>query len=132
LIFDNCEDEELLAEWRPTSGGCRVLVTSRRSTFSTHLGVHTLPLDILLRVESLTLLCSLAYGHARGAVDDAALDAICAELGDLPLALHLAGSFLACYRTEFPPAAYLTQLRAPALLEHPSLKGRGTTLSPTN
>jgi Domain of unknown function (DUF4062) len=31
LVFDNCEEESLLEAWRPTSGGCRVLVTSRRS-----------------------------------------------------------------------------------------------------
>ncbi len=30
LIFDNCEDEGLLMRWRPPSGGCCVLVTSRR------------------------------------------------------------------------------------------------------
>ena len=30
LVFDNCEDEALLAQWRPPTGGCRVLVTSRR------------------------------------------------------------------------------------------------------
>jgi hypothetical protein len=30
LIFDNCETEMLLADWLPTSGGARVLVTSRR------------------------------------------------------------------------------------------------------
>ncbi|MEZ4659844.1 MAG: hypothetical protein R2911_19995 [Caldilineaceae bacterium] len=30
LVFDNCEDPALLAQWRPTSGGCCVLVTSRR------------------------------------------------------------------------------------------------------
>jgi len=29
LVFDNCEDEALLAQWRPPHGGCRVLVTSR-------------------------------------------------------------------------------------------------------
>jgi hypothetical protein len=31
LVFDNCEDEALLAQWRPPQGGCRVLVTSRRA-----------------------------------------------------------------------------------------------------
>src|SRR5262249_30891168 len=30
LVFDNCEEEALLDAWRPPSGGCRVLVTSRR------------------------------------------------------------------------------------------------------
>ena len=30
LVFDNCEEEKLLTEWRPKTGGCRVVVTSRR------------------------------------------------------------------------------------------------------
>jgi tetratricopeptide (TPR) repeat protein len=131
LVFDNCEDEDLLAEWRPTTGGCRVLVTCRRSAFSPHLGVYALPLDVLPRAESLALLRSLARGQPREAADDATLDAICAELGDLPLALHLAGSFLASYRDAVTPTAYLAQLRARTLLGHPSLQGRGVASSPT-
>ena len=39
LVFDNCEDEELLAEWMPVTGGCRVLVTCRRSHWS-HDAIH--------------------------------------------------------------------------------------------
>ena len=49
LIFDNCEEESLLDSWRPPSGGCRVLVTSRRSEWSPTLGVTALPLDLLPR-----------------------------------------------------------------------------------
>ena len=30
LIFDNCEDENTLQQWRPLSGGCWLTVTSRR------------------------------------------------------------------------------------------------------
>jgi tetratricopeptide (TPR) repeat protein len=131
LVFDNCEDEKLLAEWRPKTGGSRVLATSRRSTFSAHLGVRTLPLDVLPRAESLALLRVLAHEQPFEAADEATLDAICAELGDLPLALHLAGSFLARYRSAVTPAAYLAQLRSPALLDHPSLQGHGAGSSPT-
>ena len=40
LIFDNCEDESLLAHWRPPSGGCRILVTSRRTRWAAALGVE--------------------------------------------------------------------------------------------
>jgi hypothetical protein len=71
------------------------------------------------------------YGQTSGTVDEATLDAICAELGDLPLALHLAGSFLACYRDTTTPAAYLAELRNQALLEHESLQGDGAETSPT-
>ena len=128
LVFDNCEDEALLASWRPRAGGCRVLVTSRREIWSLHLGVHALSLGVLQRPESLTLL----HSHRPDlAPDDSLLDAIAAELGDLPLALHLAGSYLARYRhTPFgQPAAYLEALRRPDLLEHRSLTLPGT--SPT-
>jgi tetratricopeptide (TPR) repeat protein len=131
LVFDNCEDEELLAKWRPATGGSRVLVTSRLPAFSPYLGVRTFPLDVLPRAESLALVRSLNRSPASDAADEATLDAICAEVGDLPLALHLAGSFLTCYRHAITPAAYLAQLRSPALLEHPPLKGRGTAISPT-
>jgi tetratricopeptide (TPR) repeat protein len=131
LVLDNCEDEELLEAWRPRSGGCRVLVTCRRRAFSPHLGVRTMALDVLPRADSRALLRSLDRDHRIDPADDATLDAICAELGDLPLALHLAGSFLARYRGIVTPAAYLAQLRDRALLGHPSLQGRGATRSPT-
>jgi len=56
LIFDNCEDEALLARWRPPTGGCRVLVTSRRDVWDAALGVQALALDVLPREESVALL----------------------------------------------------------------------------
>jgi hypothetical protein len=92
--------------------------------------VQLVPLGILQRDESLTLL-----HHHRPDLgpDNADLRAIAAELGDLPLALHLAGSFLARYRYTITPAAYLAQLRQPNLLDHLSLQGWQLTrdLSPT-
>lgn len=124
LIFDNCEDPELLAQWRPSSGGCRILVTSRRADWEATLGVQSLPLDVLSRPESITLLRE----HQPDA-DDKILNTIAEELGDLPLALHLAGSYMARYRRTITPAQYLKQLSDPALLQHHSLKGVG--VSPT-
>src|SRR5262249_43803774 len=56
LVFDNCEEETLLQSWRPTSGGCQVLVTSRRSHWTPTLGVINLPLDLLPRLDSIELL----------------------------------------------------------------------------
>ena len=121
LVFDNCEDEALLAQWRPPHGGCRVLVTSRRASWEPSLGVQLVPLGILQRDESLAL---LRHHRPDLSTDDADLKAIAAELGDLPLALHLAGSFLARYRQAVTPATYLAQLRQPDLLAHESLQGR--------
>jgi hypothetical protein len=126
LIFDNCEDPDLLIRWRPTSGGCRVMVTSRRADWASTLGVQHLPLGVLQRWESIALLRE----HQPNAEDEI-LDAIAAELGDLPLALHLAGSYLARYRRSITPAQYLAQLQDPALLQHHSLKSQDV-FSPTD
>jgi tetratricopeptide (TPR) repeat protein/transcriptional regulator with XRE-family HTH domain len=125
LVFDNCEDEALLAEWQPTTGGCHVLLTSRRSDWDPTLGVRKLPLQVLHRPESTALLRS--YRDDLEA-DDQTLDAIARELGDLPLALHLAGAYLFRYRAALTPTDYLHELRS-HLLNHRSLHGGG--ISPT-
>ena len=124
LIFDNCEEPKLLQQWRPTSGGCRILVTSRRATWDSVLTVQSLPLDVLPRAESLSLL-----GEHCPEADIDVLKAIAEELGDLPLALHLAGSYMANYKRIITPALYLAQLQSPALLEHLSFEDVGP--SPT-
>ncbi len=128
LIFDNCEDERVLETWLPRGGGCRVLATSRRNIWSLHLGVRGVSLGVLARSESLAL---LRKHRPDLAPDDPLSDAIAAELGDLPLALHLAGSFLARYRhaPSGAPKAYLEAVRQPDLLEHRSLTIEGA--SPT-
>jgi tetratricopeptide (TPR) repeat protein len=131
LVFDNCEEEGLLEAWRPPSGGCRVLVTSRRSHWSPTLGVTNLPLDLLSRAESIELLRRYRPDLAPG---DTGLDTIANELGDLPLALHLAASYLRAYRADVRVDEYLAELRQPAVLQHASLLGEGLddTPSPTH
>ncbi len=124
LVFDNCEDPELLNRWRPVSGGCRILITSRRGDWEHFLGVKMLALGVLKRVDSIKLLL-----QHRPDEDIDNLDGIAAELGDLPLALHLAGSYLYRYRRVIDGARYLEQLRDPDLLHHPSMLGIG--ISPT-
>lgn len=130
LVFDNCEEEELLRRWRPRFGNARVLVTSRRPEWDPTLGVKTVPLSTLPRPASTELLRRFRPDVPE---TEPALDAIAAELGDLPLALHLAGSFLKTYSgAPFgQPAVYLVTLRQRDLLEHPSLQGRGSGPSPT-
>ncbi|NIO76338.1 MAG: tetratricopeptide repeat protein, partial [Armatimonadetes bacterium] len=127
LVFDNCEEEAPLARWRPPTGGSRVLVTSRRGSWDAALGVNALPLGVLSRAESIALLRKFRPELAE---DDA--KAIAKELGRLPLALHLAGSYLRKYRRAVAPQDYLARLRDKRLLHHPSLQGRGATLSPTD
>jgi tetratricopeptide (TPR) repeat protein/transcriptional regulator with XRE-family HTH domain len=128
LVFDNCEEESLLEAWRPTSGGCRVLVTSRRSHWSPTLGVTALPLGLLPRRDSVELLRRYRPDLAPG---DPRLDAIAGRLGDLPLALHLAGRYLLAYRSEVNLDDYLAELDQPELIQHASLLGADLDDSPS-
>jgi tetratricopeptide (TPR) repeat protein len=128
LVFDNCEEEALLEAWRPTSGGCRVVVTSRRVQWSPTMGVTALPLDLLPRPDSIELL--RRYRPDLGA-DDRRLDAVAGRLGDLPLALHLAGRYLLTYRAEVGLDDYVAELDQPALIGHASLLGEGLDDSPS-
>ncbi|MCB0145117.1 MAG: tetratricopeptide repeat protein, partial [Caldilineaceae bacterium] len=130
LVFDNCEDSALFAYWRPPTGECRVLVTSRRSSWDIGLNVRVLPLDTLTRPQSLELLAKYPEQASPPVPrfteeEGESLNQIADELGDLPLALHLAGSFLARYRHSVTLDSYLSQLRSPDLLKHPSLQFKG-------
>lgn len=126
LVFDNCEEEALLDAWQPTHGGCQVLITSRRHHWNPALGVQTLPLDVLPRHDSLALLHMFRPDVMP---DDPDLNRIADVLGDLPLALHLAGSFLAHYHAVQTPAQYLQRLQVPTMLDDRSLQH--AKLSPT-
>ncbi len=124
LVFDNCEEERLLARWRPRIGGCRMLITSRREVWHPDLGVSVVPLDVLPRAKSVELL-----GTYRSDLSVRDRELIAQELGDLPLALSVAGSYLHTYQ-ESPlgvPKQYLLALRQVSPLEHSSLQQEGST-----
>ena len=120
LVFDNCEDEMLLKAWRPPSGGARIVITSRKQQWSRALGVAHHALGLFSRRESIELLLKHRVDLEP---DDCDLDQIADRLGDLPLALHLAGSYLERYRFDSfgQPSAYLNELKKPYFLEHASL-----------
>lgn len=127
LIFDNCDSNELLDRWLPPAGGSRVLITSRRAQWDLSLGVIELPLDVLERAESIELLREYRQDFPPSSTE---LDTIAEELGDLPLALELAGRFLYQYRKEVTPEQYLDSIREPDLLQHSSLReARGVSLT---
>lgn len=127
LVFDNCEDEDLLEQWLPPTGGCRVLVTSRRESWDPSLGVSSLSLGVLDRQESVEL---LRKHRPDLSADDPVLNAIAQELGDLPLALDLAGRYLKRYERDVSLQEYLAEIQSQEVLEHESLrKARG--ISPT-
>ncbi|MGB5062091.1 MAG: NB-ARC domain-containing protein, partial [Candidatus Promineifilaceae bacterium] len=124
LIFDNCEDPNLLKQWRPQAGRCRILLTSRRAAWSSHLA-QTIKLDTLTRPQSMALLRRLT------GTDSPYYETIADEVGDLPLALQLAGNYLREYGYSESPQAYLEALRQHPL-RHDSLRGRGSDGSPTD
>ena len=106
LIFDGCEEPGLLHYWRPASGGCRVLVTSNKLNWETRSDLQTVSVGPLKRSESLLL---LHYYRPDLSSDDDDLNRLAEALDDLPLALHLAGSYLAHYQGAV--ADYLAQLQ---------------------
>ena len=103
LIFDNCEDASLLEQWLPLVQNSYVLVTSRGRLLE---HIQTLSLDPLPREESIFLLRK--YYQDEG---DEILEQVAAELGHLPLALHIAGSYLRQHRDDVSPMEYLRRLR---------------------
>ncbi|RRR74024.1 MAG: tetratricopeptide repeat protein [Candidatus Viridilinea halotolerans] len=80
-------------------------------------------IDVLHRVESIALL-----RQHRPELLDAEADALAAELGDLPLALHLAGRFLADLAKCWSVDRYLAELRSSRLFDRLLLLERGGTL----
>jgi tetratricopeptide (TPR) repeat protein len=128
LVFDNCEDPQLLADQQPSTGGCRILLTSRYQYWDDALGVQVHHLDVLSRPESIEY---LRLHRSDLAAENPVLDAIAQELGDLPLALYLAGSYLKSYGDDISPESYLEQLQTTNPLEHTSMEGKGTMYSPT-
>ncbi len=124
LLLDNCEDEKLLARWRPPTGGCRVLITSRSGVWHPDLGVSVVPLGVLPRDKSIALL-----GIYRSDLSIEDRELIAQELGDLPLALSLAGFYLREYQESFlgTPQHYVQALRQASPLEHSSLQQEGDT-----
>ena len=126
LIFDGCEDESLLNQWRPTTGGCRVLVTSRRAQWDMTLNLTTLNLNTLTRIDSIQLLQNFLPEQ-----ESAILASLANEVGDLPLALHLAGNYLRKYKYAVSIQEYMSQLSLTPTVAHLSMKGEGSSISPT-
>lgn len=118
IIFDNCEDPGLVDRWRPRSPAARVLITSRQRQWPSALGVEVCLLDLLKHEDSIAL---LRRHRPDLAADDGDLKALADLLDGLPLALHLAGSYLERQQGGESVATYLSRLRATDVLWHQSL-----------
>ncbi|MEV7086712.1 tetratricopeptide repeat protein [Streptomyces sp. NPDC093085] len=93
LVLDNADDPAVLRDggWLRTSPRGTVLVTTRQAAGHWWPAAELLYVGVLPRAEAAQVLCDLAPG--TGSAEDAA--AIADRLGRLPLALTLAGGFLA-------------------------------------
>lgn len=100
LIFDNAEDPELVKHWRPASGRCSVLITSRRPEWPLEMGILSLPIEILPRANSLEMLRKARPSLHEDPTEAQMANKLCEQLGDLPLGLQVATSYLQQYRTE--------------------------------
>lgn len=130
FVFDDCETPELLREWRARLGPeARVIATARRARWPDALDLETMRLGVFPRAMSVALLRRF---RPELAADDPVLDGIAETVGDLPLALQLAGGFLKRYRETGAgrPERYLESLRE-RKLAHPSLEGRGSDTAAT-
>ncbi len=112
LVLDGTEEADDLAKIYAIAGGCGVLVTSRRSedAFDDWNDITPLATD-----ESIELL--QAWGKRR-ADDQDTVRAICELVGNLPLAVRLAGFYLSHRQTN--ASSYLGWLKASPLnaLDH--------------
>ncbi len=88
LVFDNAESPEAVRPYIPTGGAGKVLVTSRNQEWSNH--ARTLEVDVFQREESIELL-----RRRTPEVSHRDADLLAAALGDLPLAVEQAASWLA-------------------------------------
>lgn len=117
LVLDDCADGLTLEAARPSAGGCRVLATSRGPITDPTLGVVAFALEPLDREESIELLRRYYDG-----AEEVELNEIASELGDLPLALDLAGRYLRRYRHVTDAGRYLQELKSQEVLGHRSLQ----------
>ncbi|HWJ08918.1 MAG TPA: BTAD domain-containing putative transcriptional regulator, partial [Nocardioides sp.] len=118
IVLDNCRDAEQVRHLLPGSPGCLVIVTSRSrlSTLLTTAGAQPLPVGLPSVDEARAALLG-PLGAGRVAADPAAIDAIIASCGRLPLALAVVAARAASLPLK-PPAQIAAELaQAPGSLD---------------
>src|SRR5262249_25000389 len=100
IIFDDAQEPDLVERWRPKTGKSSVLITSRRSDWPPELVERSAPLHVLPREASIRLLAEARPNILINSDDREMANAICEMLGDLPLVLIVAASYLRKYKAE--------------------------------
>jgi MinD-like ATPase involved in chromosome partitioning or flagellar assembly/tetratricopeptide (TPR) repeat protein len=104
LVYDNAEDIDAVQRLLPEGGG-HVLITSRNRAWSEQ--ARALPIEVFTRAES------VAHLHARvPSITGDEAERVAQILGDLPLAVALAGAWLA--ETGYAVSDYLAELQRQA------------------
>jgi tetratricopeptide (TPR) repeat protein len=125
VILDNVADPGSPDMLLPEPGACRLVITSRYEPWPALGGTEAISVRETPRSLSRVILCA-PRAQVLGVPVDAIVpeedvDGICDDLGDMPLALSLAGAYLATFLS-LTPGAYRRDLED-VRLEHPSLAG---------
>jgi tetratricopeptide (TPR) repeat protein len=128
LVFDNVQDPDVVKQWRPKTGRCSVLVTSRRSEWPPELGIAPFPVETLPRENGLELLAQARLAITTDPAQRRSADEICDRLGDLALALSVAATYLRKYQRE-SLSEYLAALRKQPALQDESLREVGASFT---
>ena len=105
LVFDNAETARDLASWLPGGSG-HVLITTRASGWA-EIAAAPVEVDVFARPESVTIL-----RERVGGLSETDADSLAAGLGDLPLAIAQAASYMGDSGT--PAAEYLDLIKTRA------------------
>ncbi len=122
LVFDNAEKPSDLAPWLPGGSG-HALITTRTSGWS-EVAATPVEVSVFARAESVAILSGRVPG-----LPQADADQLAAELGDLPLGITQAASYLA--DSGMPPADYLNlvQTKAARILDQGLVMSYPTSLA---
>jgi hypothetical protein len=131
VVLDGLDDEitgQKMIEKISEGGDVRILITTRRRLWPPELVNSTISLGVFSRYESIALLRKYL---TENTYSDNDMDILAAELGDLPLALELAGRYLAT--TKIKVMDYIQRISEASHIEQSSLnKWKPKIGSPTN
>lgn len=96
IILDNAEVAARVKPLLPTAGQSVVIITTRTVDIATALNAELVNLAVLTLANGRSLFSSIV-GQSRVQAEQAAADQICQQLQSLPLALAIAGQYLASH-----------------------------------